>query len=137
MSDIDVLAEEYWQHYLDTNPTEAHLLGDYSKAGRFEDASRAAEDRDVAALRDFARRAEAIDESSLDEQQRITRAVLAADATSKADLLEARLAEIMAGIHRRCAEAADDYGRPGDYVMGANVAGFIQVADAMLAMGVV
>ncbi|WP_283100200.1 MULTISPECIES: NADP-specific glutamate dehydrogenase [Nocardioides] len=50
---------------------------------------------------------------------------------------EARLAEIMAGIHRRCAEAADDYGRPGDYVMGANVAGFIQVADAMLAMGVV
>ena len=94
MSDIDVLAEEYWQHYLDTNPTEAHLLGDYSKAGRFEDASRAAEDRDVAALRDFARRAEAIDESSLDEQQRITRAVLAADATSKADLLEARLAEL-------------------------------------------
>jgi glutamate dehydrogenase (NADP+) len=53
------------------------------------------------------------------------------------DYTEARLAEIMAGIHQRCAEAADDYGRPGDYVFGANVAGFVQVADAMLAMGVV
>nr|WP_210440222.1 MULTISPECIES: NADP-specific glutamate dehydrogenase [unclassified Nocardioides] len=50
---------------------------------------------------------------------------------------ESRLAEIMAGIHARCAEAADDYGRPGDYVLGANVSGFLRVADAMLAMGVV
>ncbi len=50
---------------------------------------------------------------------------------------EARLAEIMAGIHERCAAAADDYGRPGDYVLGANIAGFVRVADAMLAMGVV
>ena len=41
------------------------------------------------------------------------------------------------GIHERCAAAADDYGRPGDYVLGANIAGFVRVADAMLAMGVV
>jgi uncharacterized protein (DUF885 family) len=94
MSDIDALADEYWAHYLDTYPTEAHLLGDYEKAGRFEDASRAAEDREIAALREFARRADALDEATLDEKQRITRAVLAADATSKADLLESRLAEI-------------------------------------------
>ncbi|QSR30006.1 glutamate dehydrogenase [Nocardioides sp. S5] len=53
------------------------------------------------------------------------------------DHAEARLAEIMAGIHERCAAAADDYGRPGDYVLGANIAGFVRVADAMLAMGVV
>jgi uncharacterized protein (DUF885 family) len=94
MTDIDALADEYWAHYLDTYPTEAHLLGDYTKAGRFEDASREAEDREIAALREFARRAEAHDTEGLDDRQRITRAVLAADATGKADLLESRLAEI-------------------------------------------
>ena len=50
---------------------------------------------------------------------------------------EDRLHEIMRGIHQRCADTADEYGRPGDYVMGANVAGFTRVADAMLAMGVI
>ncbi|GAB2681394.1 NADP-specific glutamate dehydrogenase [Thalassiella azotivora] len=50
---------------------------------------------------------------------------------------EERLAEIMRGIHDRCAETADEYGRPGDYVAGANIAGFTQVADAMLALGVI
>ena len=48
---------------------------------------------------------------------------------------EARLAKIMRSIHDRCLETADEYGAPGDYVLGANVAGFIQVADAMLALG--
>ena len=62
----------------------------------FEEATRESEDRDIAALRDFAQRAAAIDESGLDEQQRITRAVLAADATSRADLTEARLTELAA-----------------------------------------
>ncbi|MDQ1105044.1 glutamate dehydrogenase/leucine dehydrogenase [Nocardioides zeae] len=50
---------------------------------------------------------------------------------------EARLAEIMRGIHERCLTTADAYGTPGDYVAGANIAGFIQVADAMLALGVI
>jgi glutamate dehydrogenase (NADP+) len=50
---------------------------------------------------------------------------------------EGRLAEIMAGIHQRCLTAADEYDVPGDYVAGANISGFTQVADAMLAMGVV
>ncbi len=50
---------------------------------------------------------------------------------------EARLAEIMRGIHERCAATADEYGEPGNYVLGANIAGFKQVADAMLAMGVI
>ena len=45
--------------------------------------------------------------------------------------------EIMRGIHDRCAETADEYGSPGNYVVGANIAGFIRVADAMLALGVV
>ncbi len=50
---------------------------------------------------------------------------------------EERLAEIMRGIHERCAETADEYGVPGNYVVGANAAAFVQVADAMLALGVI
>jgi glutamate dehydrogenase (NADP+) len=50
---------------------------------------------------------------------------------------EKRLAEIMRAIHERCLTTADAYGSPGNYVAGANIAGFIQVADAMLALGVI
>ena len=50
---------------------------------------------------------------------------------------EERLAAIMHDIHDRCASTADEYGRPGDYVLGANVAGFIRVAEAMKALGVI
>jgi glutamate dehydrogenase (NADP+) len=50
---------------------------------------------------------------------------------------EQRLAEIMRGIHVRCVETAEEYGSPGNYVVGANIAGFIRVADAMLALGVI
>lgn len=50
---------------------------------------------------------------------------------------EQRLAEIMRNIHDRCAETAEEYGEPGDYVLGANIAGFVRVADAMLALGVI
>ncbi|WP_394213869.1 NADP-specific glutamate dehydrogenase [Brachybacterium vulturis] len=50
---------------------------------------------------------------------------------------EQRLTEIMKGIHARCLETADEVGRPGDYVVGANVAGFRKVADAMIAFGVI
>jgi uncharacterized protein (DUF885 family) len=94
--DIDVLAAEYWTHHLAASPTQAHLLGQYDQAGRFEECTREAEDREIAALRDFARRANALDESGLDDQQRITRAVLASDATTSADLQEARLKELAA-----------------------------------------
>ncbi len=50
---------------------------------------------------------------------------------------EARLAEIMTEIHDRCFAAAEEYGSPGDYVVGANIAGFRRVADATLALGLV
>ncbi|WP_026197757.1 NADP-specific glutamate dehydrogenase [Sciscionella marina] len=50
---------------------------------------------------------------------------------------ERRLGEIMRGIHDRCLETAEEYGVPGNYSAGANIAGFIQVADAMLALGVI
>lgn len=50
---------------------------------------------------------------------------------------ETRLGVIMRAIHDRCLATADEYGRPGDYLAGANIAGFTQVADAMLALGLV
>jgi glutamate dehydrogenase (NADP+) len=50
---------------------------------------------------------------------------------------EDRLAEIMRGIHHRCLATADEYGLPGNYVAGANITGFIRVADAMIALGVI
>jgi len=50
---------------------------------------------------------------------------------------EERLADIMRGIHDRCLETADEFGSPGDYIVGANIAGFTRVADAMLALGLV
>ena len=95
-SEIDTLADEYWTYYLQTNPTSAHLLGDYDRAGEFEEATREAEDREIATLRSFARRADDLDEAGLDEQQKITRAVLASDATARADVAEARFKELAA-----------------------------------------
>lgn len=51
--------------------------------------------------------------------------------------VDERLQKIMSGIHRNCLEAAEAYGLKGNYVAGANIAGFIKVADAMIAQGVV
>jgi glutamate dehydrogenase (NADP+) len=50
---------------------------------------------------------------------------------------EQRLADIMAGIHERCFATAEEYGTPGNYVNGANIAGFIKVARAMVALGLI
>ena len=48
-----------------------------------------------------------------------------------------RLHIIMKSIHKACVETAEEYGRKGDYVAGANIAGFTKVANAMLAYGIV
>lgn len=48
-----------------------------------------------------------------------------------------RLYEIMSNIFKNCADTAKEYGHEGDYVIGANIAGFKKVADAMLAQGVI
>jgi glutamate dehydrogenase (NADP+) len=69
--------------------------------------------------------------SALEMQQNASRDSWTFEAT------ETRLATIMHNIHDRCAEMADTYGAPGNYVLGANVAGFIRVAEAMRALGVV
>jgi glutamate dehydrogenase (NADP+) len=69
--------------------------------------------------------------SALEMQQNASRDSWAFEYTDE------RLDSIMRGIHDRCLETADAYGMPGNYVAGANVAGLIQVADAMLDLGVI
>ncbi|PKN17722.1 MAG: NADP-specific glutamate dehydrogenase [Deltaproteobacteria bacterium HGW-Deltaproteobacteria-6] len=51
--------------------------------------------------------------------------------------VDSRLLLIMKSIHKNCYDTAEAYGKKGDYVMGANIAGFTKVANAMLAYGVV
>lgn len=51
--------------------------------------------------------------------------------------VERRLHEIMVAIHRTVYETAIEYGQPGNLVVGANIAGFTKVADAMLEQGLI
>ena len=51
--------------------------------------------------------------------------------------VDGRLQRIMKSIHQACVDAGERFGTPGNYVNGANIAGFIKVADAMLDQGVV
>lgn len=51
--------------------------------------------------------------------------------------VDCRLREIMVNIHRNCRETAEAFGMPGNYVAGANIAGFVKVADSMIDQGVV
>jgi glutamate dehydrogenase (NADP+) len=69
--------------------------------------------------------------SALEMQQNATRDSWTFEHT------EARLAEIMAGIHETCAETAREYAAPGNYAAGANIAGFLRVGRAMLAFGLI
>jgi glutamate dehydrogenase (NADP+) len=51
--------------------------------------------------------------------------------------VDGRLQTIMKSIHRTCLDAAEEYNSPGNYVVGANIAGFVKVVNAMLDQGVV
>ena len=51
--------------------------------------------------------------------------------------VDAKLQNIMKNIYANITSAAKEYGCEGDLVAGANIAGFIKVADAMLAQGVI
>ncbi len=53
------------------------------------------------------------------------------------EVAETRLKAIMSGIHDHCLATAEDFGVPGNYVAGANIAGFDSVARAMLEFGVI
>jgi glutamate dehydrogenase (NADP+) len=51
--------------------------------------------------------------------------------------VDERLRMIMKEIHTTCVHTADRFGTPGNYVNGANIGGFLKVADAMIDQGVV
>jgi glutamate dehydrogenase (NADP+) len=51
--------------------------------------------------------------------------------------VDAKLHGIMDSIYTQCKGASEAYGKPGNLVAGANIAGFIKVADSMIAHGVV
>jgi glutamate dehydrogenase (NADP+) len=69
--------------------------------------------------------------SALEMQQNASREAWTFEET------DAKLRQIMRSIHETCAEAADEYDCPGNLVRGANIAGFLKVARAMTAQGVV
>jgi glutamate dehydrogenase (NADP+) len=54
-----------------------------------------------------------------------------------AEEVDQRLRTIMKNIHRTCQNVAAEYGKPGNYLAGANIAGFVRVVDAMLDQGLV
>jgi uncharacterized protein (DUF885 family) len=84
--DLTSLADEFWESTLRAQPTYRHMLGDYRDVGSWEHASREAETAHVSELRDLAARAEAVDAGALTDDQRLTRDVLVAAATTTADL---------------------------------------------------
>ncbi len=51
--------------------------------------------------------------------------------------VDEKLHQIMINIYNNSAQAAEQYGYPGNLVVGANIAGFVKVADAMIAQGVI
>jgi glutamate dehydrogenase (NADP+) len=69
--------------------------------------------------------------SALEMQQNATRDSWTFEYTEK------RLANIMKNIHQNCWETAEEFGAKGNYVIGANIAGFIKVAKAMVAHGLI
>lgn len=91
--DLRALADEYWEYTLESQPTNAHMIGDYRYMDRMEDASRSGEDADIAKQRTFVARAEAFDPSTLDAADRITRDTLIYEAATSAGVSEMRQAE--------------------------------------------
>jgi glutamate dehydrogenase (NADP+) len=69
--------------------------------------------------------------SALEMQQNASREAWSFEET------DAKLRQIMRSIHETCAEAAEEFGCPGNLVRGANIAGFLKVARAMVAQGLV
>ena len=93
---VSRLAADFHDWQMRTSPTWAHMLGVYEHAGRFEDTTRAEEDRQVEQLREFAARARAIPDEGLDEQDVVTRDMVALEADLGARVALTRMAELSA-----------------------------------------
>ncbi len=92
---LDQLAEECYDNRLKQSPLWAHMIGEYKYADHFMDASREAEDEFIAAAKAFIEQAEAIGDESLDEQRRITRAMIIWDSEHRIAMTESRLDEFI------------------------------------------
>lgn len=93
-TDIRTLAADYFAALLANSPTWAHMLGEFADAGKYDDATAAAEREHIAVLRGFADQAAAL--TGLEGQDVLTAGVIASSATATAELLEARLNDISA-----------------------------------------
>ena len=93
-AELRKLADDYWEFILESNPSNAHMLGDYRYVDRVEDLSRAAEDAEIATKRSFAARARAFDPDTLSPADKITRETLIFECESTADVAEMRTAEL-------------------------------------------
>jgi uncharacterized protein (DUF885 family) len=93
-SALDRLARDFWEFQLESSPTQALMLGDHRYDSRFEEASLEAENGEIGSLRRFVEAAEAIASETLTEDERITREVLIFEASTRADMLETRAAEM-------------------------------------------
>ncbi len=131
-AELDQLAEDYQDHRLRSAPTWGHLTGEYRYAARFEDVSRAGQQAVADEARALVGRAEAIDDGALDDQRRITRAMVAWDGTSRAGLLDARTAEFGAdpifGVQSSLGVYVPKLGVPDTEVAEAMVGKFEGVA---------
>ncbi len=91
--ELKAIADEYWEHYLSTNPSDAHMLGDYRFIAQYETIDRASEDANIATLRDMLARTTAIDAASLSSDERTTREALIYHTHAKSGVMEMRRAE--------------------------------------------
>jgi uncharacterized protein (DUF885 family) len=102
--ELNDLAEEYYEYTLEMSPTTALMQGDHRFDERMEDGSRDAEDRHAARLVDFAGRAGAIDPTTLNDDERISREVLMFTTETEAATIDARSPELAVnpaiGFHR-------------------------------------
>lgn len=122
---INELAQEFWDGLMADSPTWAHLLGDTSNAGAFEDATREAEDASIARIRDLLGRVEAVDTAGLSDDELTTHGVLLTEARTKAEMMEARFATHAAdpifGIQDELALVGGMLGVPDEDVAAAMV----------------
>lgn len=87
------VAGRLWEELMRSAPTWRHLLGDLSDVGSYEEVSAAAEERHAAALRRLADEIAAVPEQGLDPEENTTREVVLVETSTRAGLLDARLAE--------------------------------------------
>ncbi|MGI9586517.1 MAG: DUF885 domain-containing protein, partial [Acidimicrobiia bacterium] len=92
-AELRQLADAYWDYIMESQPTNAHMLGDYRFMDKMEDVSRAADDANIARLRGFAAQARAFDPADLSAADRVTQETLIYECETAAGVEEMRQIE--------------------------------------------